>query len=471
MSLASQSDRQLLITWQQGNQQAADLLVRRYRIRLIALARSRLSRRLATRTDPEEIVMSAWRSFFVAAHDGLTATTEDLWPLLATLTMRKLTRHAEYHRAGRRDVDVERSLELSHRSIVSREPKPDEAGSLLDEVELLLKSLDESERQIVTLSLEGYTHKEIAQRLDCSDRTIRRVFVNVKARLAGPRPDESLREPAKIDPVGEPTSTSILCSDLQLLTLIGQGRFGKVYRALYSPEGRIIAVKFLRKAFWQETEAVTSLFREAHLVSQLSHPNVVKHLGWGRTPHGAVYLVMEWIDGPDLAHSGRVPMLLPETTNCIRQIGSALIAAHQAGIVHGDLTPSNVLCAEGGRYVLTDFGFARSTGHAASAHLGGTPGFLAPEQLSDAFGPITPVTDVYALAGLFVYLLSGHPPVRGDSTAEMMASLISPTPSTIPSNPAMPDRLRKLLETCLPKASSERPESVIGFLSALEQCD
>lgn len=471
MSLASQSDRQLLIAWQQGNQQAADLLVRRYRIRLIALARSRLSRRLATRTDPEEIVMSAWRSFFVAANDGLSATTDDLWPLLATLTMRKLARHAEYHLAARRDVDVEWSFEWHHRSLVSREPKPDEAGSLLDEVELLLKSLDESERQIVTLSLQGYTHKEIAQRLDCSDRTIRRAFADVKARLAGPRSDESMREPPKLDPVGEPTSAPILYSDLQLLTLIGQGRFGKVYRAMYSPEGRIIAVKFLRKAFWQETEAVTSLFREAHLVSQLSHPNVVEHLGWGRTPHGAVYLVMEWIDGPDLAHSGRVPMLLPDATNCVRQIGSALIAAHQAGIVHGDLTPSNVLCSEGGRYVLTDFGFARSTIYAAPTHLGGTPGFLAPEQLSDAFGTITPATDVYALAGLFVYMLSGHPPVAGDSIIEMMTGLISTNPSKIPIHLAIPDRLRELLETCLSKASSDRPNSVGDFLSALEKCD
>jgi len=111
--LEDASNQELLDAWRRGNHDAAALLVRRYMIRLTALARSRLSRKLARRIDGEDAVLSAWRSFFVAVEDGrITVPADDnLWPLLLTLTLRKLARHAARHTAQRRAVDDEQSLD------------------------------------------------------------------------------------------------------------------------------------------------------------------------------------------------------------------------------------------------------------------------------------------------------------------------------------------------------------------------
>ena len=105
------SNHNLLIAWQHGDQDAASLLFRRYQTRLIALVRSRLSRKLARRVDAEEIALSAYRSFFVAAQDGRLSPTvaDDLWPLLVTFTLRKLAHRAREHHAEKRSLDREQA--------------------------------------------------------------------------------------------------------------------------------------------------------------------------------------------------------------------------------------------------------------------------------------------------------------------------------------------------------------------------
>ena len=106
----------------------------------------------------------------------------------------------------------------------------------------------------------------------------------------------------------------------------------------------------------------------------------------------------------------------------LSQVCQAIEAAHQAGVVHGDLTPNNVLVAKDGRIVITDFGFSThlhpptkdSDQQLSMAPLGGTPGFAAPEQVSPAFGHMSPATDIYAIGGLAYYLLTGRGPVDND---------------------------------------------------------
>jgi DNA-directed RNA polymerase specialized sigma24 family protein len=160
------SNQELLNAWRQGDQQAAELLVRRYMVRLTAMARSRLSRKLARRLDAEDAVLSAWRSFFVAAGDGRVTVPEDdnLWPLLVTLTLRKLARQAARHTAQRRSVDEEQNFdrEQSWQTVLSREPSPDEAALVADELESLMASLDRPDRELLSRRLQGQSVAAIA---------------------------------------------------------------------------------------------------------------------------------------------------------------------------------------------------------------------------------------------------------------------------------------------------------------------
>lgn len=155
--LSDATNQELVQAWQQGDQRAAQILVERYMLRLTALARSRLSRKLSRRLDPEDVVLSAWRSFFVATGEGRLAVPhdDDLWPLLVKLTLRKLSRQAARQTALRRDAGLEGSLDLERdwRAAVSRDPSPEEAALLADEVEALMASLDAGDREILTRRL------------------------------------------------------------------------------------------------------------------------------------------------------------------------------------------------------------------------------------------------------------------------------------------------------------------------------
>jgi RNA polymerase sigma-70 factor (ECF subfamily) len=181
----------LVKQWQAGSEQAAGELVRRYAERLHGLARHLLSARLARHVDPEDVVQSVYRCFFTDARaDRYTfERAGDLWRLLATMTLHKVQRQAEYHAAGKRDLSrarpfgTESSLLDLHAEVFSREPSPDEGAVLVDELECVLGPFPPLHRQIVELRLQGYLLGEIAVRTDRSERWVRRVLEQFKARL------------------------------------------------------------------------------------------------------------------------------------------------------------------------------------------------------------------------------------------------------------------------------------------------
>ena len=174
-----------------GDQDAATALFRRFTGRLIALAGARLDARTRGKVDPEDVVQSTYRSFFARAEAGQfdVATWDELWGLLAVITMRKCTNRARYFRAGRRDARAEvapgpgaegpDALILA----IDREPTPSEAAILAETVEQLLRGLDPEDRAIVELSLQGYTTPENGARLGFAERTVRRVRDRLKRRL------------------------------------------------------------------------------------------------------------------------------------------------------------------------------------------------------------------------------------------------------------------------------------------------
>lgn len=148
------------------------------------MARARLSPMLATRTDPEDIVMSAYRSFFVGARAGrfTLSRSGDLWKLLATITLRKLYRQARRQRTAGRSSAME--TPLVEKDVFGREPSPEEVVGLSDELEALLSRLDPLARRVVELRLQEESLTTIAELTGRSERTIRRTLAEIRGSLA-----------------------------------------------------------------------------------------------------------------------------------------------------------------------------------------------------------------------------------------------------------------------------------------------
>jgi RNA polymerase sigma factor (sigma-70 family) len=179
---------ELLKRWRSGDERAAAEIYDAYVRRLIGLARSRLSQQFSKRFDPEDVVMSAYRSFFVRARDGefVLEKSGDLWRLLAAITIRKTLAQIEHHRAGKRRVDGEDSL-ASQLGVVperlTREPTPDEAVGLIDCLQHVLQAQSAIDRRILELRLAEGSTDEIAVTVGRSPRTVRRALERIQAEL------------------------------------------------------------------------------------------------------------------------------------------------------------------------------------------------------------------------------------------------------------------------------------------------
>jgi DNA-directed RNA polymerase specialized sigma24 family protein len=477
MAIEDGSNTELLKLWKSGNQQAAQVLVDRYMLRLTALAQSRLSRVLARRLDADDIVLSAWRSFFVAANRSRLQVPDDdnLWPLLATFTLRKLQRQAQRQLADRRDLGRERSMsdDDGWRALVSREPTPDDAAHLTYDIEALLARLEPTDREILMYRLQGDELEAVATRMKCSERTVRRAMQRIRMQLADyfeitndpadfppsvtARPAADEHERSSPPPLNPGPTPSIRYQDLKLEAMIGRGGFGRVYRALWKTINCPIAVKFLNKRFWHHQIAVRALIEESQKAQRISHRHIIRHHGWGQAPSGAPFLVMDLVKGPNLTDWIHDPSFeVSEVESCATQICDALVALHQAGILHVDISPGNVLRRAPHDFVLTDFGFSRSSGDTHPAR-GGTPGFLAPEQLSSAFGAISERTDIYGFGALLYFLATGHAPFEGDNESDVLNQVLSSRgPALIPDHCRLPSTWIEIISKCLSKVPSQR---------------
>ena len=182
---------ELMARWRNGDEQAAAELFQRYAERLLALARSRLSPRMARHVDPEDVVQSVCRSFFAGARARRYALQRsgDLWRLLAAITLHKVRRQVERHTAAKRAVGRERPLEGESglfglpEDVLAREPTPAEAAALTDTLEQMFRGLAPLERRMVELRLQGCGIDEIADQATRSERTVRRLLERVKERL------------------------------------------------------------------------------------------------------------------------------------------------------------------------------------------------------------------------------------------------------------------------------------------------
>lgn len=167
-----------------GEGGAADEVFHRYFARLTLLARSRLSPRLRSRTDPEDVVMSAWRSFFVGAQEGRIALQRsgDLWRVLLAITMHKLYHNVRHHTAEKRTVVRDQSADMALWTLAAQ-PKVEEVNALADELEACLRKLDAFDRRVLELRLQGAAIEDVASDVKCSERTVRRALGRIRTVL------------------------------------------------------------------------------------------------------------------------------------------------------------------------------------------------------------------------------------------------------------------------------------------------
>lgn len=217
---------------------------------------------------------------------------------------------------------------------------------------------------------------------------------------------------------------------------IGEGGTATVYKA-ERPEGGLAAVKVLRTRLAQDPVAIKRFLREAEFGTRINHPNIVKTYTFGQT-EDLYYLAMEWVDGEALEkfaiRSGQLAPALVATI--IEQIGAALTAAHAQGIIHRDLKPANIMYnPESQRAVLLDFGIARDSDLKPEERLTrtgffvGTLQYVAPEALSGEL--VNQQADVYSLATIAYYLLTGALPYNGRSPRELFQQLLTQAPTPL----------------------------------------
>lgn len=450
------NSKELLQLCQAGESQAATEIFDRYVARLVALARSRISKKLQRRLDPQDVVQSAYRSFFVHARQDKFQVERagDLWRLLAKITLNKLHRQVERHTAAKRTAAREESLESVAEQTLAIEPSAAEAVAIAEELRLTLGSLQSNEQQVLGWMLAGWTEAQMASSLGKSERTIRRLLANVEQkfqdRLRGANQPRLRAAPSMVAP-----HAPLRFADYTLERMIAAGGMGKVFRAQEKQTGEWVAIKALHKSRQLDDRAVEMFVQEANILSKLGHPNIVRVRGLGRFPSGGYFLVMDFVDGADLqTRLDRARPSIEETIRLMRDVASAVQYAQQHDVVHCDLKPANILVDRNGRAVVTDFGFAQVLASGGSAtRIGGTLGYMAPEVLLHRARP-TATADVYALGVLLWTLLSGDAPGQIDRD--------------IPSNPALA-AAHELSVRSTAEAPEERLQTAAEFLQALER--
>ena len=180
----------LLQRWRDGDEAAATEIFERYVNRLCALARTRLSNRMKRRVEAEDVVQSAYRSFFRRAGEHYALEKQgDLWRLLAAITINKVRGQVEFHSAKKRGIQLEESMMADQSMIrvppqvISDEPKPEDAAVMVEELSDVIENLDDVQRTIIELSMQNQSVEQIAESIQRSERTVRRTIQQVREDL------------------------------------------------------------------------------------------------------------------------------------------------------------------------------------------------------------------------------------------------------------------------------------------------
>jgi serine/threonine protein kinase len=263
----------------------------------------------------------------------------------------------------------------------------------------------------------------------------------------------------------------------ELIEKLGQGGMGTVWKSRHTKLDKLVALKLLPPHLMSDADAVSRFEREMKAVGKLEHAHIVRAMDAGEAD-GVHYLVMEYIEGIDLAKlvKQRGPRKLAEACQMIRHAALGLAHAHEHGLVHRDIKPSNLLLSKKGLVKILDLGLARlqtekAVGEASLTVHGevmGTPDYMAPEQWQSAHH-VGPAADLYALGCTLYFLLTGKAPFAADDqtscTQKMTAHLLKPPPAL----PEVPAEVEALYQKLMAKESVARPTSAKAVADELRE--
>ncbi len=279
-------------------------------------------------------------------------------------------------------------------------------------------------------------------------------------------PDDASREPHWVRGLLQRSDDPRALGDIDGMSVesvVGQGGMGVVLKARDSSLQRFLAIKLLSPMLAGSGAARQRFFREARAAAAVVHPNIVPIYAVS-AERSLPYLVMPYVAGGNLQHvlDADGPVALERSLSIGLQVAEGLAAAHRQGIVHRDIKPANLMLDEGGfRILITDFGLARALDDATltgSGLLAGTPQYMSPEQARGA--AIDHRSDIYSLGAVLYAMATARPPVRGDSTLELLRRIGEESPKSIVEiNETYPLWYERLVQLLMAPQVDQRPQS------------
>jgi serine/threonine-protein kinase len=263
----------------------------------------------------------------------------------------------------------------------------------------------------------------------------------------------------------------------ELLSVLGEGGMGTVYKARQTGLDRIVALKILSPKIANNQTFITRFQREARASAKLNHPNIVQGIDVGHDKENDVwYFAMEFVDGPSvlsvLEDTGKFPEL--RALEIGREIAVALECAFKNGIVHRDIKPDNLLLTLQGQAKLADLGLARqieeNVGITAEDRAIGTPLYMSPEQARGEEKDIDGRTDIYSLGATLYHLVTGRPPFEGKTAAVIMTKHITDAPPLAHANaPGVSGGTARLIEKMMQKKREDRIQTPAELIKEIDK--
>jgi len=275
-----------------------------------------------------------------------------------------------------------------------------------------------------------------------------------------------------------PKPGDIIADRYRVVAPIGRGAMGTVYRAEHTQISKVMAIKLLHRELQENPENVARFHREAESASRLNHPNTVHVFDFGRTKSGSLYLVMEYVDGDDLAKvlakDGAMPF--GRVAYVCAQVAGSVSDAHASGIVHRDLKPENIVISKGrdGEIAkVLDFGLAKlfegnvETQVTSSGTIVGTPFYMSPEQIHGQ--ELDGRSDVYAMGAIMYECVVGHPPFEAPNPVGVLSKHLSEEPlrPSARSPLSVPAEADEIILRCLEKDPDRRYQTAEELREAL----
>ncbi|MEQ1903568.1 MAG: serine/threonine-protein kinase [Pirellulaceae bacterium] len=256
----------------------------------------------------------------------------------------------------------------------------------------------------------------------------------------------------------------------EILSVLGRGGMGTVFKARHETTGEIVAVKALSNSASDETHFRQRFESEIQALLKLNHPNIVRILSFGQEK-GTLFFAMELVEGKSLFHLQREVKKFDwrEVLRIARDVASALRHAHDRGIIHRDMKPGNLIRSNSGWLKVADFGIAKSFGASNDTrdNVIGTLDFMSPEQAAGK--PVTVRSDLYSLGAVLYTLLSGQPPFAGNSIEESLRNLTRVPAQPIRERvPNVPEELEMLIAELLEKKPESRTPTAFALLRKLD---